>query len=399
MATTYNPKTFTNIDSLAGIETALLAQFFKRFPNFFSAHGIHFDNGTINYQQIIPILIKPDASVHQDKETHELMEALQLITELSDQEAMDSLITTAKQQNITLNFGSPSDVAIFCWLNHPALFHTQYAKALVQNFKSFSYFVGRGDKPTEFPECDDTTIKALEADLDKWFTDNNRLAGSRVYFFPHGTRVSIVIKYGMPLKREMKVENGDSESIFYHPQKHDLLIYNCTLDEISVKTDNKKGQEETYLRAIGDHVFGDPDYFNDKKRFSLEKLKEIDNAAYDFATVAGIEEVKLTELQYEWGGETEIRKSQNLLNSLVRRNAQEFSKKAKLTSAKFRMRFTGNNTPRVVRIQAGNQATFGRDDDGLLIEDWINQQGFVDNPAHQENRPQNVEESRAFASA
>lgn len=104
-------------------------------------------------------------------------------------------------------------------------------------------------------------------------------------------------------------------------------------------------------------------------------------------------------MQYEWGGETEIRKSQNLLNSLVRRNGQEFSKKAKLSSAKFRMRFTGNNTPRVVRIQAGNQATFGRDDDGLLIEDWINQQGFVDNPARQENRPQHVEESRAFASA
>lgn len=151
-----------------------------------------------------------------------------------------------------------------------------------------------------------------------------RIAG---LFFPHGTRVSIVIKYGMPLKREMKIENGDSESIFYHPQKHDLLIYNCTLDEISVKTDNKKGQEETYLRAIGEHVFGDPDYFKDKKRFSLEKLKEIDNATYDFATVAGIEEVKLTELQYEWGGETEIRKSQNLLNSLVRRNGRDFPKR------------------------------------------------------------------------
>lgn len=322
---------------------------------------------------------------------------------LEAQSGLTSYVSLEDQLDAALNDasikGSPSDLAIFCWLNHPALFHTQYAKALVQNFKSFSYFVGRGEKPTHFPDCDNATVKALETDLDKWFTDNNRLAGSRVYFFPHGTRVSIVIKYGMPLKREMKVENGDSESIFYHPQKHDLLIYNCTLDEISVKTDNKKGQEEVYLRAIGDHVFGDPDYFNDKKRFSLEKLKEINNAAYDFATVAGIEEVKLTELQYEWGGETEIRKSQNLLNSLVRRNAQEFSKKAKLTSAKFRMRFTGNNTPRVVRIQAGNQATFGRDDDGLLIEDWINQQGFVDNSAHQENRPQNVEESRAFASA
>lgn len=397
----YNPKVFTNPDSIAGIDTTFLAEFLKRFPKFFTAHGIHLNNGGIQYAQIIQILMNPDASVRDDKETHDLMEALQTITEMADQDSMDSLITAGKQKNIELKGAGPADVAIYCWLHHQDLFHTQYAKALVQNFKSFSYFLGANGDARAFPAYTEKMIADLQAELDDWFGENKRLRDCRVYLFPQGQRVSIVIKYGMPLNRTIKMEKGDSESIFFHPQKHDLLIYDCGCDELSVKTDSKKGQQETYLRCIGKHLFGNESYFDVPKRFSLRKLEEIDSTDHDFVSVHGISRIALTELQYDWGGETEIRKSQNLLRTLVRINGRESTKKATPRAAKFRVWFTGNNTPRVVEIKEGNQAKFGRDSDSQIVEAWINDQGFVDKPKQQPIGigRHNVETVGALASA
>lgn len=399
--TQYNPKVFTDVDSIGGLDDTQLILLLKRFPKFFAAHNIPLDNGGIQYARLTQVLMNPDGAVQTDQETHDLMEALQLITEMSSHEAMDSLLAMAKEQNITLNFSpqsSPADVALYCWLNHQSLFHTQYAKTLVQNYKSFSYFLGATGEARKFPAYTDDTIKALQADLDTWFAANNRLKDCRVYLFPQGHRVSIVIKYGMPLKREMEMKNGDSESIFYNPQKHDLLIYNCDRDEISIKTDNKKGQQATYLECIGKHLFSDEHYFSEKKLFSLEKLREINSATYDFATVTGVDDVKLVELQYEWGGEIEIRKSGNLLATLIRKNGQEATKRAKIVAANFNVRFEGSKNPRKVRIQAGNQARFGRDDDSLIIEEWINDQGLVDRGS-KKPRGQDVETVRELAPA
>ncbi len=86
---------------------------------------------------------------------------------------------------------------------------------------------------------------------------------------------------------------------------------------------------------------------------------------------------KLVELQYDWGGEIEIRKSGNLLGTLIRKNGLESTSKANIIYAKFSVRFEGSNAPRKVGIRSGNQATFGRDEDSLIIEDWINDQQLV----------------------
>ncbi|MDH5796850.1 MAG: hypothetical protein OEY79_04875, partial [Anaplasmataceae bacterium] len=73
--------------------------------------------------------------------------------------------------------------------------------------------------------------------------------------------------------------------------------------------------------------------------------------AHNFATVDGIEDVKLVELQYEWGGEIEIRKSGNLLGTLIYKNGLDSTKKADIIFAKFSIRFEDSKTPRKVGIR------------------------------------------------
>lgn len=376
----YNPKVFTNVDSLGELDAELLIQLFKKFPNFFKAHAISLENGALNFEDVTKAFISPDVSVRDSEETNELMEALQLITEMSGQDAMDSLFLAARNQNITIVSqpeSSPADIALYCFLHQENLFHTEYARSLVKNYRGFSFFWGSHGKQRTFPTVLDETVIALQAELDDWFAANNRLRNCRVYMFPQGHRVSIVIKYGKPLKRELKMKDGETESVFYNPQCHDLLIYNCDTDDVSVRTDGKKGQLPEYLRCIGKHVFENEDYFGEKKLFSLEKLRDIQTAAHNFATVNGIDDVKLVELQYDWGGEMEIRKSGNLLGTLIRKNGQESTKRAEIVYAKFSIRFEGNNTPRKVGIRSGNQATFGRDEDSLIIEEWIADQQLL----------------------
>ena len=79
-----------------------IAQLFKRFPEFFRAHEISLENGALNFEEVTRAFISPNESVQDSDETNELMEALQLITEMSSQDAMDSLLLAAKNQNITI---------------------------------------------------------------------------------------------------------------------------------------------------------------------------------------------------------------------------------------------------------------------------------------------------------
>ncbi|MCZ2204419.1 hypothetical protein [Bartonella sp. A05] len=376
----YNPKVFTDVDSLGKLDTKLLIQLFKGFPSFFKAHDINLENGGLNFEEITKAFMQPNEKIQDLDETNELMEALQLITEMSSQNAMDSLLLAANKQGIKLKDqpnSSPADIALYCFLNHEDLFHIQYARSLVKNYRGFNFYWGAHGQKRTFPEVTDDTITALQSELDDWFAENNRLRNCRVYMFPRGHRVSIVIKYGKPLKRELKMKDGETESIFYNPQCHDLLIYNCNSDDISVRTDGKKGQLPKYLYCIGKHIFGNEAYFNEMKIFSLDKLREIQSPAHNFVSVNGIETVTLVEVQYDWDGETEIRKSGNLLSTLIRKNGSKSTPKAKISYAKFSILFEGSNQPRKIGIHSGNQATFGRDEDSLIIEDWINEQQLV----------------------
>ena len=377
----YNPKIFTAVDQLSSIHSDLLIQLLRQFPAFFDAHGIQLDQDVLDFEAVCRALFAPKDDVQADEKTHELMDALQLITEMSHQDAMDSLLAAARENNISLNFGldhSPADVAIDCWLHHANLFHTEHAKSLVKNYRGFRYFLGSVGHKCDLPHAKEVNIKAMQNELDDWFASNNRLRACRIYLFPQGSLLSIVIKYGKPLKREMKMKDGETESIFYHPQCHDLLIYDSEQDEIKVKTDTKKGQLLTYLHVIGQHLFGDEAYFKEKKTFSLKKLQDIKTSAHDFATIDGVEEVKLVELQYDWGGEIEIRRSGNLLETLIRNNGQHGRKNTHIVYAKFSIRFNGHKKPRKVGIRAGNLATFCRDEDSLIVEQWIDDQGFVE---------------------
>ena len=164
------------------------------------------------------------------------------------------------------------------------------------------------------------------------------------------------------------------------------MIYNCDRDDISVRTEGRlKGREEEYLRCLGKHIFNEEEYFSFKKKFNLDSLRKVLEISHDFATTPGIEEVIITELQFLCAGETEIRKSSNLIHRLITKN-KSFSKfksedksfSENITQGSFNISFDDHDQNRTLSLVSNsNKAIFGRDDDGSYVEDWIHDQGFT----------------------
>ena len=167
--------------------------------------------------------------------------------------------------------------------------------------------------------------KQLEQDLDDWFEEHKRGRDSRVFIFDQGGKVLIVVRHGLPFRREGSRRDGKSAIEFYRPEIDDVLIYDPEFDEIGVHVHSRTvGEQKLYLAAIGRHLFEDERYFPPDDRFTLEPLVERGSAALACADVQGLEAIKLIEYQRYWGGqfkESEVRKASDIFAALGERRS------------------------------------------------------------------------------
>ena len=191
----------------------------------------------------------------------------------------------------------------------------------------------------------------------------------------------ILVRHGMPVKREGAIKDGQSSSVYYRPEAHDVLVYNSAQDEIGIHA-GTKGERTLYREAFGLHLFGDVAYFPDGEKFSLQPLITDGADSLVCADVDGIEWVKLKEVQRYWGGaqkEIETRRAEDLFAAMATR-AATFPATAKLIKAVFLVKFDDAKTPRTVTIRPKNIANYTRDEDSVRIEQWLMKRGFALTP-------------------
>ena len=316
-----------------------------------------------------------------------MVDALYFVHGMADTEQMDELLGSAKQLQLPLDHdeeSSPADVAVQIWLLAPDLLQEKHAEAAAIRQRNFAYFAGRSGKPRSFPEAGREVLRALEASLDAWFVDHRRGDGSRVFVFDHGRKVWILIRHGMPFKREGSLKAGKSSFEYYRPEIHDVLIYDTEVDDIGVHA-GTKGERDLYLRLIGLHLFGDPEYFPRADKFTLAPLIDRGRAALQCDDVPGLEGVLLTEFHRYWGGNfksIEIRKATDIFGALDDRHHLLAGGRA--TGAVFRIKFAGTKRPRSVTVRPPNMAKYDRDDDSDVVETWLALRGFIKPTAAEE---------------
>ncbi len=373
----YDVKRFADPDALKRMQRTHLVALLRPFRAYFARRGMNLpdgDGGTLDYEALAGILLTPD-----DEMRPELVDTLYYVDEMATQEGMDSLIAAAAAAGLALDgdLESPADVAVQVWLKDRALLERKHAEQIIGHRRSFEYFQAR-ECPGPDLRPSSEALEAMAATLDSWFDARKRGLGCRVFAYPRVDGVSFLIRHGDPYKREGSLKDRESSSVYYRPEKHDVVVYHQPLAELRVNADPKAVKDQ-YRAAFGRYLFGDEEHFPGKAKYTLEPLRQEGKAALACTDVEGMKWVRLTEIRYHWGGayqEIEIRKAADLFAAMEKRSAQVPSG-ARLIGATFLVKFAGAMSPRSISIYPSNIIKFTRDDDGALVEQWLSRRGFI----------------------
>jgi hypothetical protein len=296
-------------------------------------------------------------------------------------EGMDSLLEEARIEGLRIEDDanpSPADIAVQVWLQNRDILERKHAEQFLTKPRSFEYFQTEKDPVPEFVLPKAKATQALERELDDWFEEHKRGRGTRVFAYPREDSCWFLVRHGDPFKREGSLDEGKPSSVYYRPEKFDVLVYDPKTGEIRMNA-RSKGEKDLYRRAFGLHIFGSADFFPGTSKYTLEPLRTDGSASLVCTDVDGMDWVRLIEVRYAWGGkhnETETRQADDIFEALAEREAQ-MPAKARIVRARFKVKFSDAKTPRTVTIRPSNIAQYQRDADSVLVEQWLLNRGFV----------------------
>ncbi len=376
---TFDIKRFADVDALKRMQQSHLVALLTPFQAYFRHRGLALGEAALDHELLARILLTPD-----DELPIGLVDALYHVDEMATEEDMDALMADAAAAGVALRGDqlSPADVAVQVWLQAPELLERQHAGKVLASRRSFEYFQAR-EVPNGEVHPSAEAVEGMEAAFDARFEAKKRGRGCRVFVYPgygageQGVEVSFLIRHGEPFKREGSVKGTKSSSVYYRPEKHDVVVYNQRLGELRVNA-GSKGVKELYCRTFGRYLFDDDNHFPGTAKYTLEPLRQEGKAALACTDIEGVESVTLAELQVFWHGthEIEIRKAPDLFTAMEQRKGQ-IHPGARRTGATFRVKFADVKTTRNVSIWPSNLIKVTRDDDGALIEQWLKRRGFI----------------------
>ena len=384
---TYNLRRFAQPAVLKAIGPQHLHRFLWPYRSYFDGRGLPLPSPNassgLDHEQLVNVLMGPDADTPKD-----LVDALYFVNEMSTDKCMDLLLEEAETKGLSLD-GKPdptaADVAVQVFLQDRQLLERKHAEQYLTRPRSFEYFQTEARPVPAFKEPPWIALVVLESDLDNWFEKKKRGRGSRVFVYPKGDSIWFLVRHGDPFRREGSLDGAQMSSVFYRPEKHDVLVYESAVGELRMNACNK-GEKETYRREFGRYLFGDEDFFPGTGKYTLEPLRTAGTASIVCTDVDGMDWVRLKEVQFLRGGaerEIEIRKAKNLFAALEGRG-QSMPATAPILQASFHVKFTDAKSPRIVTIRPLNIAQYTRDSDADIVEDWLQKRGFIEQDEDEE---------------
>jgi hypothetical protein len=333
------------------------------------------DVGEIDYDKLAGAFMDPEPDM-----PGYLAESLHIVGEMADKEGMDAILEAAERRGIKLHVAddcTPGDVALEAWLKARELLEALHVEQQFERPRSFVCFGCAEETVPAFEAPTRPLLDALQARLDDWFAGKKRGRGCRVMAFPNGSECRFLVRHGEPCKREGAIKDGEATTVFYRPAKYAVLRYHMERGEIQIHCSGKRELEEL-RKAFGSHLFGKEEFFPATGKYLLAPLVG-GRECLACGDIAGIESVKLTLVEiFERGTPWQriTRESEDVF-ALAEQGAFRWPSPDRITRAGFEVKFTSGNKPRRVTIMPPNRALYGRDDDSLLIEEWLRARGFI----------------------
>jgi hypothetical protein len=378
---TYNPRRFSKPKSLKGIAPRFLIAFRTPYGDFFACRGLAIPSSEtadgLDYDCLSAVLMSPGPDMPTS-----LMDALHYVDEMSDAAGMDALTEEADRLGLKLEGEpdlTPADVAVQLWLHNPDALQRKHAERNLTRPRSFEHFGKNGVQQVPlFRPLSEPDIQQLEREMDVWFERKRRGRGCRVYEYDRGEEVWFLVRHAEPLRREGAIEDGESTSVFYRPEKYDVVVYNRERGELRVHAATK-GEKELYRQKFGEHLFGNREFFLGEAKYTLEPLRADGSLALVCADIEGMDWAVLKQIEFHWPGANggrEAHKADDVF-AYFKARGKEMPHRPQIVRASFLVKFTGVKTPRTVAVRAGNVAQYTRDDDSAAVEEWLVRRGFV----------------------
>lgn len=384
-------KRFSNAAVLKNIDFRLLHRFLHAHKDYLADCGFRWsdDPHEFDYDELARILMSPTVDAPED-----MLDALYFVDNLSDAETFDRILNEAIEAGLDVSDPdiSPQDLTIIVWMKKPEILERVHAEQFrVKQRKFESYFCVDAEIP-DMPAITDAMQTALEFDLNESYETKKKGRGTKVFPFVKENGVWFLVRHGQRINREGTIgANGEPGSIFYRPEKFDVLIYYPLRGELAIHTATL-GEKEAYCKYFGKHLFGRDNFFcfdSPVSKYTLEPLIYDGRGALVCSDIDGIEGIRLVELQiqHESGQrDVEIRRANDVFLALDNqgRSLQDEIGSTNLIKAKFKIMFRGADKERTIEVGPPNTASYDHDADGDLVQEWLLKRGFINN--------QNIEE-------
>lgn len=374
-------KRFSSPDVLKRLDFKLLLKFLRPYKDYLCGKGLAWteDSEVFDYSVLAGIIIKsPDTP-------EELLDGLFFIDELSSDENIERLELAMETAGIRIetNEVSAEDLVLLAWLQAPKIVERVHAERFLTKSKTFlSYFAQKAIAL----KIDSTSIalNKIEENLDNWFEFKKRGRGVRGFLFSREDGVWFLVRHGQRVKREGTVESGgDSGSVYYRPEKFDVLIYKSRIGELMISADTK-GERQIYCQLFGKYFFGSSDYFLFERfsaKYTLQPLIDDGIESLNCSDIEGIVHVRLYELHILHDSDQkdiEVRKANDVFMALFDggRDLRDEADNIDLIRAKFKIIFA-DQKERSVTVSPPNKASFGRESEDSVVHDWLKNRGFI----------------------
>jgi hypothetical protein len=376
--TRFNPRRFTDPDWLGTIAPNLLAALLKPWRDYLAQRGFALPDPPterIDCESLTAALMTPDAHAPA-----EMLDALYYVHETCSEDDVEALCATARGRGIvmlTADSANAADIVVQIWLADRDLVMDRHAEVIAQRQRNLEFFRARSVMP--WPDVEQSSRAEIELACDDWFAAHRRGRGCKLLIFPGDRSVSLLVRHGRGMKRELShTDDGSSEPQIYRPQQHDVVVYDCAMGEIGIHA-TTKGERHLYLRVLGEVLFGDAAHFSPMPKFTLRPLVEDGGAALACCDAEGIDEVRLVEYRQYRGAqfrETETRRATDVFAALAARGLSGLLG-PEPSSATFIIKFTDSPKERRVTIRLPSTARYERTDDAQLVERWLALRGFL----------------------
>lgn len=369
---TYRLRHFSKPEILKTVSHQNLRRLLGPHHQFFISRGIDLNDTAREFE-----FERLAEAVLADSVPTELVEALNFIDHFSTNDGVD-VLTTAIESIDFQAFFSPADIAVQAWLLDPEVVEHIFAERAIRS-RHRSYQSFRAARSSDHKSAyDHSKLERLRDELNATFRMRGRGEGTRILSSANRQDGHwFLIRHGEMLRREGCLEDGESSSIFFRPERYDAVVFDPETSDLRIAA--RPWETQVYRRAFGRLLFGADDSFPHDFKYTLQPLITDGEASLYCGDVPSLGRIRLVGVRFRKSGHRVVQTLKDGVDLYASIAAGEcrLPGGAQIEEAKFRLEMTNAKRPRLVTVCPPNVVRYAFDDDASCVEEWLIKRDFI----------------------